>query len=211
MSLGKRIRDGRERKGWTQDQLAEAFGVTRNAVSLWESDKSHPDSKKMAKLADLLDYTAHYLWHGREEDDMPSFLPKVPVVGYVGAGSAIEFEDAYPKGRGLGEVPCPQGLNPDKTIAVIVRGDSQTPMINDGWIIFYSRDPEPDAAMVVGKLSVVKMHEGPVMLKRVRRSLKRNRFNLESANAPIMEEVRLSWAAPVLMMIPGDIAKVISA
>jgi hypothetical protein len=32
---------------------------------------------------------------------------------------------------------------------VIVRGDSQAPMITDGWIIFYSRDPEPDAAAVV--------------------------------------------------------------
>jgi hypothetical protein len=79
---------------------------------------------------------------------------------------------------------------------VIVRGDSQAPMITDGWIIFYSRDPEPDAAAVVGRLCIVKQADGPVMLKRVRRGPTTGRFNLESANAPLVEDVALEWAAP---------------
>jgi phage repressor protein C with HTH and peptisase S24 domain len=95
--------------------------------------------------------------------------PVVPVVGYVGAGATVELVDPYPKGGGLKEVPCPRGLNPAKTIAVIVRGDSQAPMITDGWIIFYSRNPEPDAAVVVGRLCIIKQADGPVMLKRLRR------------------------------------------
>jgi hypothetical protein len=115
-----------------------------------------------------------------------------------------ELVDPYPKGGGLKEVPCPRGLNPAKTIAVIVRGDSQAPMITDGWILFYSRDPEPDAAAVVGRLCIVKLADGPVMLKSVRRGPTAGRFNLESANAPLVEDVALEWPPPSAPCCRGD-------
>jgi hypothetical protein len=44
------------------------------------------------------------------------------------------------------------------------------------------------------------------MLKRVRRGPTAGRFNLESANAPLVEDVALEWAAPVRAMLPGDAA-----
>ena len=41
MTLGQRIQELRKRAGLTQEQLAERMGVTRQAVSKWESDLSH--------------------------------------------------------------------------------------------------------------------------------------------------------------------------
>ena len=80
-------------------------------------------------------------------------------------------------------------------------------MITDGWLIFYSRDPEPDSAAVLGKLCIVKQINGTVMLKRVRRGPTTGRYNLESANAPLIEDVALEWAAPVRAMLPGEAAQ----
>ena len=44
------------------------------------------------------------------------------------------------------------------------------------------------------------------MLKRLRRGPTAGRVNLESANAPLVEDVALEWAAPVRAMLPGDAA-----
>ena len=40
--LGTRIRRARERKRWTQQQLADELGVSLRAVGNWERDESVP-------------------------------------------------------------------------------------------------------------------------------------------------------------------------
>ena len=115
--------------------------------------------------------------------------------------------DAYPKGGRLKEVPCPRGLDPSKIIAVIVRGESQAPMVTDGWLIFYGRDPEPDTVAVMGRLCVVKIEDGDVLLKQVKRGAIPGKFNLHSVNAPMIEDVALEWAAPVRAMLPPEMAE----
>lgn len=42
MTYGERIRQGREKRGMTQEQLAESLDVSRQAVSKWEMDLSRP-------------------------------------------------------------------------------------------------------------------------------------------------------------------------
>lgn len=54
MELGKVIKAAREAKGWTQEQLGNAFGVTKSAVAQWESGKNVPDGRKLHRLTDLL-------------------------------------------------------------------------------------------------------------------------------------------------------------
>ena len=50
-TLGKRIVKHRKRLKLTQEQLAEALGVTAQAVSKWENDLSCPDISMLPKLA----------------------------------------------------------------------------------------------------------------------------------------------------------------
>jgi len=54
MTLGKRIASLRKEKGLKQDTLAEALGVSPQAVSKWENDQTCPDISLLPKLADLL-------------------------------------------------------------------------------------------------------------------------------------------------------------
>ena len=41
LSVGNRIREVRKARGLTQEQLAETIGVSRQAISKWESGVSH--------------------------------------------------------------------------------------------------------------------------------------------------------------------------
>ena len=53
MSLGERIRELRAERGLTQEYLAESLGVTRQAVSRWETDQSMPSTAKLIALTEL--------------------------------------------------------------------------------------------------------------------------------------------------------------
>ena len=55
MSIGGNIRALREERGLTQEQIAEALGVSFQAVSSWERDEYKPDTDKLIRLAGLLD------------------------------------------------------------------------------------------------------------------------------------------------------------
>jgi hypothetical protein len=122
----------------------------------------------------------------------------VPVLGYVGAGAEVIPIDDHAQGAGLDTV---EASSSDEAVALVIRGDSQHPL-QDGWLVLYSRDADgvPDAA--VGRLCVVKVHEGPTLIKTVRRGRGAKLYNLESWNAPVRENVRLDWASPVLEIRP---------
>ena len=51
VTLGKRIRSCREQKGMTQEGIAEALSVSRQAVSKWEADLSRPSTDNLIRLA----------------------------------------------------------------------------------------------------------------------------------------------------------------
>lgn len=65
MSLGERIVELRTLSGLSQNQLAKTIGVSRQAVSKWETGQSTPDPMKMIHLADVLDTDIEYLTTGR--------------------------------------------------------------------------------------------------------------------------------------------------
>jgi transcriptional regulator with XRE-family HTH domain len=54
MDLGNRLRELREAAGLSQAQLARHTGVSRNAVSQWESGQTHPSTNRLALLAGAL-------------------------------------------------------------------------------------------------------------------------------------------------------------
>ena len=53
--LPQNIRAMRKARGFTQEQLAEAMGVTVGAVSKWELGQSAPDLSTLMELADFFD------------------------------------------------------------------------------------------------------------------------------------------------------------
>lgn len=63
-SIGRRIREARQTKGWTQDQLASAVQVSRSAVAQWETGRAGQVTGNLTKIADVLDVGVEFLMHG---------------------------------------------------------------------------------------------------------------------------------------------------
>ena len=66
MTIADRIQTLRKSKGMSQEQLADAAGVSRQAVSKWESEQSIPDLDKIVVLSEIFDVTTDYLLKGIE-------------------------------------------------------------------------------------------------------------------------------------------------
>lgn len=66
MNMADRIQYLRKAKGISQEELAEKMGVSRQAVSKWESEQSMPDLEKIIAMSDFFEVTTDYLLKGRE-------------------------------------------------------------------------------------------------------------------------------------------------
>lgn len=64
MSIGERISQLRKENNISQQQLARALDVSRQAVSKWENDLTSPDTVKLIQLADVLNTEVEYLATG---------------------------------------------------------------------------------------------------------------------------------------------------
>lgn len=61
LQIGQRIRTFRKARGLTQEQLAQALGVTAGAVYKWEAELSAPDLSLLIALADFFDTSVDVL------------------------------------------------------------------------------------------------------------------------------------------------------
>ena len=62
--IAERIQNLRKRQGLSQEELAERIGVSRQAVSKWESGQSMPDVEKIILLSNCFETTTDYLLKG---------------------------------------------------------------------------------------------------------------------------------------------------
>lgn len=67
--LSEKIMILRKQKGWSQEQLAEQLGVSRQAVSKWESGASVPDLDKILNLSNLFGVCTDYLLKDEIEEN----------------------------------------------------------------------------------------------------------------------------------------------
>lgn len=72
MSIGKRICQARKDKGFTQEYVAEALSVSRQAVFKWEKDQAKPDTKNLIALSELLGVSIDYLINGKSDKQLDS-------------------------------------------------------------------------------------------------------------------------------------------
>lgn len=98
MILADKITDLRKKNGWSQEELANRLGVSRQAVSKWESAGSIPDLDKIIKMSDLFSVSTDYLLKDSlENEEEITVLPERNVSGlYVEEENlrSISLEDA---------------------------------------------------------------------------------------------------------------------
>ena len=86
MILADKITALRKKAGWSQEELAEQLGVTRQSVSKWEGAQSVPDMDKVVQMSRLFGVTTDFLLKDKlseEEDYTRENKAKSPVIGAV--------------------------------------------------------------------------------------------------------------------------------
>ena len=61
MTLGEKIAKQRKELNYTQEQLADILGVSRQSISKWESDIAYPETEKLIELGKIFDCSMDYL------------------------------------------------------------------------------------------------------------------------------------------------------
>ncbi len=208
-SIGDRVKRVRLQRGLSLEQLAERVGVRYQSVQDLENGRSR-GTKHLLSFARALAVRPEWLEAEEgpmESTDNPSLSkrggrrgrPVAQVVGYVGAGAEVIPVDDHAQGNGLDEVELPPGVELP-CVAARIRGDSMYPW-EDGWLVFWAKDQDGVPDDCINKICVVKLSDGRMFVKRLRRGL-RGRFSLESWNAPTMENVAVEWAAKIIGIKP---------
>lgn len=70
-SSGARIRAARLERGWTQDDLAEAVGVSRSAVAQWETDRAGQIRANLTRISEVLEISVEQLLYGEDRRGVP--------------------------------------------------------------------------------------------------------------------------------------------
>lgn len=73
MILADKIINLRKKAGWSQEDLAEMIGVSRQSVSKWEGAQSVPDMDKVLRLSRIFGVSTDYLLKDAIEECEPSF------------------------------------------------------------------------------------------------------------------------------------------
>lgn len=95
MTLGEKLAKLRKENNYTQEQLAQLLGVSRQAVSRWESDLAYPETEKLLRLGDLYHCSMDYLL--KDEPEKPQSVQR-----------GIRFQNLYfekKSKRMLGNLP----------------------------------------------------------------------------------------------------------
>ena len=66
-AIGARIRAARQDQGWTQDELANAVGVSRSAVAQWETGRAGQVTANLTRVAAALGTDVEHLMYGRDK------------------------------------------------------------------------------------------------------------------------------------------------
>jgi phage repressor protein C with HTH and peptisase S24 domain len=182
----------REKTGETQGELARRFGVSQPTVSRWLNDS--PPELHHAKIIEQVARDLRVV-----NRKAVANVTTVPIVGYVGAGGTISFGE----GQGpFGEADMPPKNGTPTLVAVTVRGDSMSGMLEDGWTIYYDNRRDPPDETLYTKLCIVGVADGQVLVKKLYPGRKRGHFDLHSTNAPVMLDQPVDWAARIVWIAP---------
>ena len=89
MILADKIISLRKKAGWSQEELAEQLGVTRQSVSKWEGAQSVPDMDKVVQMSRLFGVTTDYLL--KDEIEEQAALVEESPLRRVTMGQAADY------------------------------------------------------------------------------------------------------------------------
>ena len=81
MILADKIIQERKKNGWSQEELADKLGVTRQAVSKWEGAQTTPDLQRLLEMSKLFGVTVDYLIKDEMDAEEYSLSTETDTIG----------------------------------------------------------------------------------------------------------------------------------
>lgn len=146
-TLGTRLKELRKIKKITQQQIANAIGVSKTSVIYWEKDDNLPKHESLMALAKVLNVSPAYLLNGetnhRSEPNVSMPLQitgrLIPVISWVQAGTWTSVE-AVPEGTQFEEWLPPNPKCGKHGYGLEVSGESMLPDFRPGDKIYVNPD-----------------------------------------------------------------------
>lgn len=163
MAIGNRIKDMREKRGYSQTDFAEKIGVSKQTLYKYENGiVTNIPSDKIEAIASLCRVSPSYIM-GWEDDTLPPYdniapltTHKLPVLGSIACGQPIFMEEQF-------EFYVEVGVEVKADYLLRAKGDSMiNARINNGDIIFIRNQPTVEN----GQIAAVAIGDS-VTLKRV--------------------------------------------
>lgn len=187
--MGNNLEKLRKNRGWTQDQAAAAFGMSKGGYLKKERSERKLDSEFILRATRV---------YGVQSSDVFDERQTVPIVGYVGAGSEAHFYAGADAPNEI--VTAPPGSN-DTTVAVLIRGDSLGDVF-EGWVAYYDDVRSPPTPDLLFRLCVVGLEDGRVLIKRLALGTANGFYHLISQAGNVIKDQPVAWAALVKALLP---------
>lgn len=139
MSFGNVLRELRNKKESTGEELGKVFNVSKATISNWESGNRTPDNEMLIKIANYFDVSIDYLVDRTYKKGNETKAVRVNVYGTVPAGVPISaWEDIID----WEEIPQEMTRGGKEYIGLVVRGDSMEPDYLDGDVVLVLLQPD---------------------------------------------------------------------
>lgn len=106
MNLNERLQYLRKKAGYSQEQLAELLGISRQAISKWESGQGNPDIDNIVKLTKIYQVSADYILLGREDKTNTQTEPTPLPPKTNSAPKCAKRSQSLPLPQALQSSPC---------------------------------------------------------------------------------------------------------
>lgn len=195
IDYGRLVQEIVDKCGGNQSEAAKILGRTQSTISRWINKKQVPE----------IDSHRRILHEARELGIMSADVPLdgtlVPIVGFVQAGGEAII---HAEGQGpFGEAGMPPKNATEYTVAVVVRGDSMPGVAQDGWHIYYDTRRDPPTTDMLGKLCVIGLSDGRILVKQLLKGSKEGLYHLISSQGSAIVDQKVAWAARVSWIEPN--------
>lgn len=195
-----RIKVRLQKRGLTETEASRNAGLPIDALrnlrrSRTKSRSPQGSIKTLAAVAPILGTSLQWLTDGTGAEEGGTF--RITISGCIAANGAVLFP---PESGGI-TVDAPAWAN-KSTIAVVAVDGGMGPLF-DGWIVFFQNDRTPPTPELIGKLCVVGLPDGAILLRRLEQAAGGGYHLLSQASAPMLDQ-QVEWATAVMEIRPPE-------
>ncbi|MDK4476151.1 LexA family protein [Fusobacterium necrophorum] len=162
LDYGKKLKLLREKKGFSQEELAEKLSITKTTIGNYENGRRALTLDKLGEILLALDATFNEFFSISETNLEDT---KIPLISKVSAGNGLLVEENI-----IDLLPIPKELSKRCDFATFVEGNSMSPVIKNGDIVLVKKDCEIENGNIIifsmnGNYYIKKYHYNPFTKK----------------------------------------------